>query len=62
MPDITMCSGENCLVKQNCYRYTAKPNLRQSYFLKPPGKDKECTYFYDNYNSNSLTNNSMETK
>lgn len=25
MPDITMCTG-NCPVKENCYRYMAKPN------------------------------------
>ena len=37
MPDITMCKGENCPMKETCYRYKATPNEhRQSYFIKPP--------------------------
>ena len=37
MPDITMCSGKDCPLKESCYRYTAKPSeFRQSYFSIPP--------------------------
>ncbi len=37
MPDITMCSGEGCELKETCYRYKAIPNeYRQSFFKQPP--------------------------
>lgn len=45
MPDITMCEGKECPAKDQCYRYTAKPSLYQSYFAKVPYKDGKC----DNY-------------
>ncbi len=49
-PDITMCKGDNCPKRQDCYRYTATPCVyRQSYFAKPPCTGKyytECEYFW----------------
>lgn len=40
MPDIAMCLNETCLIKNNCYRFTAKPNpYRQSYCDFKPSKD-----------------------
>jgi hypothetical protein len=47
MADITMCSGNQCPIKKDCYRYMAKPNsIRQSYFMKPPIKlDDSCEEF-----------------
>lgn len=46
MPDITMCQSEVCIVRETCYRYTAKPNkYRQSYFFRAPGKDEKCKYY-----------------
>ena len=52
MPDISMCSGLKCPLKDKCYRKTAKPNpYRQSMFSKPPVKeDNSCDYFWDNTN------------
>ena len=47
MPDITMCSGENCPLRAACYRHTAKPNRYQSWFAVPPIKDGKCEYFWD---------------
>lgn len=48
MPDITMCSGDNCPLKEKCYRYTANPNdLRQSYFMESPYKNDGCEHFLD---------------
>jgi hypothetical protein len=48
MPDITMCSGNYCELKQLCYRYKAEPSkFRQSYFCKPPNKGLECDYFWE---------------
>ena len=47
MPDITICKGEECPVKETCYRYTAKPNeYRQSYFTETPYKDGRCTHYW----------------
>ena len=47
MADITMCSGEKCPLKENCYRYTAKPNeFRQAYFMEPPVSEGECEHFW----------------
>jgi hypothetical protein len=51
MPDITMCEGENCPQKETCYRYTATPSRRQSYFEKPPFKEGEfipCGFYWYN--------------
>jgi hypothetical protein len=49
MPDIAKCSGEGCLDKQNCYRFTAKADEYQSYFMTPPIKDDgTCEYYWDN--------------
>ena len=34
MADITKCTGVNCPIRDNCYRYTAKDSsLCQSYFV-----------------------------
>lgn len=46
MPDITMCSGEKCPLKQICYRHTAKPSDYQSYFTKAPVLGGTCEYFW----------------
>lgn len=47
MPDITMCSGENCPHKEQCYRFTAKPSeFSQSYFVEPPIKDGKCDHYW----------------
>lgn len=48
MPDIWMCHGEGCPMKDQCYRHTAKETpLRQAYFLTPPltsVEPFECEY------------------
>lgn len=37
--DITKCMGENCPIKEKCYRFTAQPEpMYQSYFTELPGK------------------------
>jgi hypothetical protein len=37
MPDITMCYGFECPVKEKCKRFTSKPDEHwQAYFLDPP--------------------------
>ena len=46
MPDITLCSGKNCPLKEECYRFTTEPDDLQSYFLTIPydRETKECKY------------------
>ena len=51
MPDISMCMGHNCPNKNECYRFTAKPNpFRQSFFVAAPfdHESKSCDHFWDN--------------
>jgi len=53
MPDITMCEGGECTIKEDCYRYTAKPSGdMQSYFVEPPFEKKmggsACEYYWSN--------------
>ena len=46
MPDITMCKGDGCPLKLDCYRFRATPSqYRQSYFVTPPIKeDGTCSH------------------
>jgi hypothetical protein len=46
MPDITMCEGTGCPVKDECYRFTANPSDYQSYFVDPPIKDGKCEMYW----------------
>lgn len=46
MPDVTMCLGKDCPLKETCYRYKAKPDEYQYYFMEAPFKDKECNYYW----------------
>lgn len=52
MPDIAMCWGENCPIKETCYRFTATPSKwRQSYFAETPIKeDNTCEHFMEIWN------------
>jgi len=49
MPDITMCMGGECKLKETCYRYRAIPcESRQSFFSLVPCGDRldYCEYFW----------------
>ena len=55
MPDISMCQGQNCEARSNCYRHTAVPNVSwQSWFIAPPIFiaeniiENRCVHFLDN--------------
>lgn len=50
MPDITMCKGEDCESRVTCYRFTATPSMRQSYFMGNPSENGGCEY-YINHNT-----------
>lgn len=43
--DIAMCFGENCKLKDKCYRYLSTPDEYQSYFVDIDPKDGKCDYF-----------------
>jgi hypothetical protein len=46
-PDITMCKGGDCPLRDNCHRYLAKPyRVGQSYCAIVPYKDGECKYYW----------------
>ena len=47
MTDISKCSGENCPMKESCYRFTAEAGQMQSYFIEPPIKDGKCEYYWE---------------
>ena len=47
MPDIAKCTGEGCHQKESCYRFLAKPSMRQSYFVTPPIKNGKCDSYWE---------------
>jgi len=43
MPDICMCEGKDCPIKEGCYRFKAKPSqYGQGYFLQSPYENGKC--------------------
>jgi hypothetical protein len=46
MSDITKCHGIGCPIKEKCYRFTAKADEYQAYFLESPIKDGKCDMFW----------------
>ena len=46
-PDITMCSGKDCPLKETCYRYKAEPSDYQSYWLEPPYYAGICEHYWE---------------
>ena len=53
MPDIKICTGRDCPLKETCHRYKAIPSeILQSYFEVPPivldfdGTKVECKYYW----------------
>jgi len=50
MPDICKCKGDGCPIRDNCFRFTSLPSIRQSYFVEIPWDGEKCIDFYENYN------------
>jgi hypothetical protein len=47
MNDICIWSGTDCPQKEKCYRFTAKADEYQAYFLIPPvDKDGKCDHYW----------------
>jgi hypothetical protein len=53
--DITMCKGRGCPIKKACYRYTSKPDQRQSYFVTPPFQGDKCEMYWGEGNQWVMT-------
>lgn len=50
MPDISMCKGDECPIKESCYRFTAKPSeYTQSWFVDVPYSKvmERCDYHWN---------------
>ncbi len=47
MAGITMCTGDGCPLKENCYRFTSIASERQSYFFTPPFDGKTCEMYWE---------------
>lgn len=46
MPDISMCHGAACAIRDRCYRFTAKPNEWQSYADFDTNSGRKCEFFW----------------
>lgn len=45
MPDITMCENSTCHMREQCYRFMATPDARQSITMFTPLSKAQCEYF-----------------
>lgn len=48
MPDLTLCQGNSCKIKEECFRYTAKPKEFNQSYTNFHGINEKCEYFIDN--------------
>jgi hypothetical protein len=46
VPDLTLCTGEKCPIKLECYRYRAKPRAKQDYVLFHYNLVAEKCYYF----------------
>jgi hypothetical protein len=46
MTDITKCTGEDCPLKETCYRFIAPSEMYQSFFMTPHVKNGKCEYYW----------------
>lgn len=57
MADITKCTGDGCMEKESCYRFTATDSdCNQSYFSVPPINDGKCEMFWGEQSESILNN------
>jgi len=43
-----MCTGKNCPLKENCFKYNTEPGDYQSWFCKPLFIEGECKEYVYN--------------
>ena len=55
MPDITMCTNNSCVLRNECFRFRADPNpYRQSYFAENPEPiNEKCEHFMKIFENSS---------
>ena len=44
MADISMCRGEGCERRENCYRFTAPPSSYRQAYMRPDPKN--CEHYW----------------
>jgi hypothetical protein len=49
MPDITMCLGNECSIRNYCFRFTATPSGRQSFSDFRCKEDGKCDNFLQDF-------------
>ena len=47
MDDTAMCKGDDCPIKEDCWRFMAPASRWQSYLATPPFTEEGCDYFWD---------------
>lgn len=47
MADISMCSGDECTLKEKCWRYLAKANKYEQSYVEPLCTDGDCDLFWN---------------
>jgi hypothetical protein len=62
MADITKCKDCMCSLRETCYRYTAKPSDRQSYFIGTPRNNNECEYYWETKTEKNDENKHSDVK
>ena len=62
--DITMCSGEVCMLKEGCKRFTEIPAKYQSWFSEVSynAERNKCEFFWSNNLFNAIKDIFDETK
>lgn len=46
MKNITKCRGQDCIIKEFCYRYYCESTENSSYLPKSPWDGKRCEMFH----------------
>ena len=46
MPDISMCGGKGCNVRQSCYRYRAVPSKFMQSYARFDDDAAKCTHYW----------------
>ena len=47
MPDIAMCKGKDCSLKDKCYRYMAEPDEYRQSYIEPDKVGTECELYWE---------------
>jgi len=45
---LTLCVGQDCPLKYDCYRFSIEAYGRQNYFGSSPFDGQKCAYFVEN--------------